>query len=258
VRQAIKLGYTLVAYDPENATAENRDGEQARSLYKQVLAKDPQAKLFVHVGYSHIDKAPGNLGGDTQPMAMQLKRLSGDDPLCVDQVQFRDVAVGGVDFGFYNSVASRFVKNVPFALRARSNGAIWSSDPRQHDVTVVLPPVDPHDLETNNVMTHDVLQREVIMPRPLFDIRQRPPWLTLGGKRVSYRIPSDMCAGELPCAVDAYYPGEPDDATPADRYTFVDSHSRNDLYLYPGRYRLRAWDATGKTLHEEEIEVPSP
>ncbi|MFC3650677.1 hypothetical protein ACFONN_03925 [Dyella humi] len=256
VRQAIKLGYTIVAYDPEDAATDDRDSQEARTLYEKVFAKDPQAKLFVHAGYSHIDKVIGNLGGKIQPMAMQLKRMSGYDPLCVDQVQFRDVAVGGLDFGFYSTVASRFFEEHPYVLRARSNGIIWSSDPQQHDVTVVLPPVSDRDLDINGMMRSDALRREVILPRAPFDLSQRPTWLTLGGHRLPYPISTDLCEGQIPCVVDAHYANEPDNATPADRYTFLRKHSHNELYLYPGHYRLRAWDATGKTLNQQNLEVP--
>jgi hypothetical protein len=262
VRQAIRLGYTIVAYDGGDARGGDRDSAQARALYEKVLAKDPQARLFVHAGYAHIDKAAGNLGGSIQPMAMQLKQLSGYDPLCVDQVQFRDVAVGGLDFGFYAAVASRFHSPLPYVLRQRGTEAIWSSDPQRHDVTVILPPAQERDLDVNGAMRdfvpHDPLHREVILPHQLpLDLEQRPTWLTLGGKRVPYRISTQACAGQLPCVIEAHYPGEPDNATPADRYTFLHNHSHNELYLYPGHYRLRAWDAGGKTLQEQDIDVPA-
>jgi hypothetical protein len=258
VRQAIHLGYTIVAYDPEDASLADRDAEQARILYEKVFAKDPQARLFVHAGYSHIDKAAGNLGGGIEPMAMQLKRLTGYDPLSVDQTQFRDVAIGGLDFGFYNTIASHFTFPVPYVLRQRGNDTIWSSDSRQHDVTVILPPAFDSDLDVNGIMKSDVLRREVILPRLPLDPNHRPSWLTLGGKRVPYPISAELCAGQMPCVVDADYPGEPDNATPADRYTFLrNSHSHNVLYLYPGHYRLRAWDDSGKTLQQQDINVPS-
>jgi hypothetical protein len=256
IRQAIKLGYIIVPYDPETAAVDNRDLQQARTLYEKIFAKDPQAKLFVHAGYSHIDKAPGNLGEGVQPMAMQLKRLSGYDPLCVDQMQFRDVAVGGLDFGFYSTVAVRFKPQEPIVLRNRQTNAVWSSDPRRHDVTVILPPAAERDLDVNGIMKTDVFLRKVVLPHTPFDLDERPQWLTLSDKRAAFRIDLDLCAGQLPCVINAYYPNEPDNAVPADRYTFTHFRSHNVLYLYPGRYRLRAWSATG-TTSQQDIEVPS-
>lgn len=257
IRQAIKLGYTLVPYDPQDATLSDRDSEEAKALYANVFAKDPQAKLFVHAGYSHIDKTPGNLGDDIQPMAQLLKRLSGYDPLCVDQVQFRDVAPGGLDFGFYSTVAVRFVPKGPIALRNRHTNAVWTSDPLRHDISVILPPAAEHDLDVNGIMKADVLRREIILPHPPFDVNERPVWLTLDHQRVAVPISQDLCDGHTPCAIDAYYPNEPDTAVPADRYTFTRAHASNVLYLYPGRYRLRAWNASGTTLSQQDIEVPA-
>ena len=262
VRQAIKLGYIIVPYDSDSASFDNRDAIQAQTLYDKVFAKDPQAKLFVHAGYSHIDKAAGNLGGDIKPMAMQLKGLSGYDPLCVDQVQFRDVAVGGLDFGFYAKVASLFSSKDPVVLRDVNTGAIWSADPRQHDVTVILPPAAERDLDTSDNkgpdFKLDVLRRIVVLPRDPLNIDERPSWLTLDGKRFAYPISTELCTGQIPCAVDAYYPREPDNAVPADRYTFARPNGHNVLYLYPGHYRLRAWSAQGTTLSQQDINITAP
>lgn len=257
IRQAIKLGYIIVPYDSDDPTVENRDSIQARTLYEKVFAKDPQAKLFVHAGYSHIDKAPGNLGDDIKPMAMELKQLSGDDPLCVDQVQFRDIAIGGLDYGDYATVASRFPSQLPIVLQNRGTHAYWSSDPRMHDISVILPPASPLDLDTSKENPTDVTRRIIVLVRPPFDFEVRPDWLALDGKRVAYKIDTDLCVKQIPCVVDAYYPDEPDNAIPADRYTFIKARMRNVLYLYPGRYRLRAWDADGKTLSEQQIDVPT-
>lgn len=258
IRQAIRLGYIIVPYDPENAEMKDREGDEARALYEKVFAKDPQAKLFVHAGYAHIDKVSGNLDGNTQPMAVQLKRLTGQDPLSVDQVQFRDVAVGGLDFGFYSNLVVRFRPQEPIVLRNRHTDTIWSSDSTRHDITVILPPAVDRDVDTNGVMRADVLRQKVVLPRLPFDPDQRPDWLSLDSKRVPFRVNLDLCSGQLPCVVDAYYPNEPDASVPADRYTFIRSHSHNELYLYPGRYRLRAWNASGTTLSEQEIDVPAP
>lgn len=256
IRQAIKLGYIIVPYDVNASSSLDRDTVEARTLYEKVFAKDPQAKLFVHAGYSHIDKTAGHLGENIKPMAMQLKILSGYDPLCVDQVQFRDVAVGGLDFGFYDKVVLEFSPHEPTALRKMDADTYWTSDPHLHDISVILPPASPSDLDYYGVANEtDAVRREVILPRPPFDLRERPSWLSLEGQRKTFPIGTDLCQGQIPCVVDAHYPDEPDSATPADRYTFLKNRSHNVLYLYPGHYRLRAWNAAGTTLSQENIDV---
>jgi hypothetical protein len=255
IRQAIKLGYIIVPYDVNPNSSVDRDTVEARTLYEKVFAKDPQAKLFVHAGYSHIDKTGGYLGENIKPMAMQLKNLSGYDPLCVDQVQFRDVAVGGLDFGFYDKVQLEFSPHEPTALRKMDSDTYWTSDPHLHDISVILPPAAAADLDYGVANEADAVRREVILPRQPFDLRERPSWLSLEGQRKTFPIDTDLCQGQIPCVVDAYYPNEPDDSTPADRYTFLKSHAHNVLYLYPGHYRLRAWNIDGTTLSQESIDV---
>lgn len=255
IRQALKLGYILVPYDTGTTSVTDREADEASTLYSKVFAADPDAKLFVHAGYAHIDKAPGNLGGNIQPMAMLLKRLSGYDPLCVDQVQFRDVAVGGLDFGFYSAVAGRFKPSGPIVLRNRQTDAVWSSDPRQHDISVILPPVAERDLDVNGIMKPDSGREVFLLPLAPFDLSQRPDWLSLGHQRLQLPISQDLCNGQVPCVVEAHYASEPDTAVPADRYTFTSAHSHNVLYLFPGRYRLRAWNAGGTTLTQQDVQV---
>ena len=255
IRQAIKLGYIIVPYDPDEPSSTGRDTIEAQTLYEKVFAKDPQAKLFVHAGYSHIDKTAGNLGNNIKPMAMQLKLLSGYDPLCVDQVQFRDVAVGGLDFGFYDKVALQFSPHQPIALRKLDSDTYWTSAPREHDITVILPPAASGDLDYGIANQADAVRREIVLPRSPFDLRERPSWLSLDGKRTTVSIDTTLCQDQVPCVVDAYYADEPDSSTPADRYTFLKGHSHNVLYLYPGHYRLRAWNAAGATLGQENIDV---
>jgi hypothetical protein len=83
----------------------------------------------------------------------------------------------------------------------------------------------------------------------------RPKWLSLGGARISTPIGTTLCRLHLPCVVEAQYVGEPDDAVAADRYAFMKNEAVSELYLFPGRYRLRSLDIKGKTLNERLITV---
>lgn len=91
VREAIRLGFVIVPYESSDMTPKIRENSQADNLYRRVFMADPAARLFVHAGYAHIDKAPGGLGEDVRPMAMELKRLSGFDPLSINQTVFSGV-----------------------------------------------------------------------------------------------------------------------------------------------------------------------
>lgn len=225
LREAIRLGYTIVAYDPINQVAD-RDDAQAENLDRKVFVRDPHARLFVMAGYAHIDKAKGHLGG-IEPMAMRLQKLTGLEPLSVDQTQFRDVEPSP-HADPYHQIIDVMEMDQPFVLQLHEGNRTWSSDPWRHDVSVVLPPMRG---------------------------QPRPGWLSLGGERQRWPIDTGLCHGVTPCVVEARYGSEPDDAIPADRYTFLHAPAASELFLRVGTYRLRAWDVAGKTLGEATIQI---
>lgn len=236
VREAIRLGFTLVPYDDgtPGGDVQARETGQANEIYERVFAHDPDARLVVAAGYAHIDKAVGRLG-QARPMAMVLAGLTGMTPLSIDQTQFVDMEWGEDQ---YHRMLSRFPTDKPEALVNRNTGNPWSAMPKFHDISVISPPTLSLKAFGNstNVMT-------------------RPTWLALGGLRHPYPIDTHLCRSQMPCAIDAHYIDEPDDATPADIYAFFNDNSSTRLYLRPGRYRLRAWNSEGRVLSEFKITV---
>jgi hypothetical protein len=100
-----EAGYRFVAYE---IRAEQRDADatgraeriavreeaQANNLIAEALADDPDARILVHVGYSHVLEAPQPQprmdpeGEDPEPLvwfAARLKEKTGIDPLTVSQ-----------------------------------------------------------------------------------------------------------------------------------------------------------------------------
>lgn len=227
VREAIRLGFVVVPYEsPGSSTAEREQG-QADNLYQRVFAHDPNARLFVHSGYAHIDKASGNFGSDIVPMAVHLKRLSGIDPLSIDQSQLRDIGGRGNNEA-YRQLTVDFHPDRPSVLVSRHDGTVWSTDRRLHDVSVLLPPMDHH---------------------------RRPGWLTLDGKRQARLVTTALCDKKVPCLIEARYANETDNATAADRVAFMVPDSVNSLYLGPGDYHLTAVDTDGRLLSERKLHI---
>jgi len=230
IREAIRLGFKVVAYESDADVLSDRETGQAQLLYRQVFKNDPKAKLFVHGGYAHIDKAVGNLGRSIKPMAMQLKQLTGFDPLSIDQTRWRDIGpMPSKDL--YNQLIAAFPVDKPSVLLSRQNGSVWASDPDRHDVDVILP-VSGH--------------------------QRRPHWLSLGGMRETRVISSEMCQRQLPCVIEARYANESDDAIPADRYVFLTGDSMNSIYLWPGEYKIVARDRGGRELAVRNLKVDKP
>lgn len=227
IREAIRLGFKVVAYESDADALADRESGQAQMLYRQVFKNDPKARLFVHAGYAHIDKAEGNLGKTIKPMAMQLKELTGFDPLSIDQTRWRDIGpMPKTDM--YNQLIAAFPVERPSVLISRQNGSVWASDPERHDVDVILPP-SGH--------------------------QRRPHWLELGDTRQTRVISSEMCQRQFPCVVEARFANESDDAVPADRYVLLVDNIMNSLYLWPGEYKITSRDREGRKLSERRVTV---
>jgi len=95
VRTAIKLGYKLVPYDDGTrsklystdfaAQINRREELEAKHLRDRIFAKDPHARVLVHVGFAHNLKSESSLGSSTiVTMARRFKTMTGINPFCVD------------------------------------------------------------------------------------------------------------------------------------------------------------------------------
>lgn len=289
VREALRLGYVLVPYDPVDRDADGRETGQARALYDKVLARDPKAKLLVHAGYAHIDKAPGRLG-KVVPMAARLQALTGLDILSVDQTEIREedpfneleaqrqvtnavrtgdslrgVPQSGLTphldaraalHGPYHQIVEAFHPQRAIVLRHTGDGRLWSARPRLYDMNVILPPANQHvsAYVRDRVIPLQLDGKAAIALPPAAD-GHRPDWLALTGRRLPQPVSRDLCANSFPCLIEAHYADEPDSAVAADRYVFLENGPDATLWLRPGRYRLRSVDIAGKVLAERPVQV---
>jgi hypothetical protein len=103
IRQSLKLGYIPVAYEhvrgsirsenPSDAINEREKG-QAAHLMERIFKQKPNARVLIYVGFSHLLKNPQGPAAEparqTQWMAGRLKKLTGIDPLTIDQVTMTD------------------------------------------------------------------------------------------------------------------------------------------------------------------------
>jgi hypothetical protein len=84
LRQALKIGYTLIPYDafPETDSI-SRDEQQALNIINQTLRKDTSAKILVFGGMGHIFDSKG-----FQTMGWYFKEHSSIDPLTINFLYF--------------------------------------------------------------------------------------------------------------------------------------------------------------------------
>ncbi len=243
VRTALRLGFKIVPYEAtSNATGNDRELEQARNLIAATLKKDPKARIVVNAGFAHIQKAGTYLGGES--MAQHFERLSGIEPLSIEQTMMVPHLKPASDHPYYSAIIATRSPNVP-VIYVDADGKPWSLKKSGYDASVVFPP--------------EVYERE------------RPTWLALGGLRVPYQVSGALCSLNYPCLVEARYKDEDDSAIPADRAvvsiggnfaTVKDSLNESTstlplrtLWLRPGEYRLVAKDKDDRILTRRNVIV---
>ena len=118
IRQALELGFKLVAYEDPQAKKHSpteRDSIQALNIAR-ILKQDPEAKIFVYAGYGHI--AEKSTTPDFIPMGMAFKRMTGIDPLTIDQTDMTEES----NFSFGKAFYDAYVEKFPLHFRIHSAG----------------------------------------------------------------------------------------------------------------------------------------
>ncbi|MGH8211678.1 MAG: hypothetical protein ACREPP_00445 [Rhodanobacteraceae bacterium] len=241
VREALKLGYKVVAYEADDQyQGDEREAQQARHLAK-LFKDDPATRLVVNAGYAHIQKEGKFLGA--QSMAEHFMDDTGMQPLSVEQTMLISHDGSALDHPYYRAVVQSLDPSRPIVF-VNTEGKPWSLRPG-YDVSVFFPMTRMHN--------------------------GRPTWLTLGGLRVPYYVDGGICQDHFPCLIEARYADEPDDAIPADRMVLdpvplttignievTTSDTKvtpsGELYLRPGNYRLSVTDEN-RTFVRRSIKV---
>jgi len=243
VRTAIKLGFKVVGYESEKeGNGDVREYDQAKNLYERVFKNDPNARVVVNAGYAHIQENGRYLGG--QSMAQHFRKLSGIDPLTVEQTMLIEHPPGTENHPYYHAVVDSVKPTAPIVF-VDKDGKPWSLKAKAYDVSVIFPV--------------DQLQND------------RPTWLDLGGLRKPYFVSgSSFCQNEYPCLIEARYADESDDAIPADRLVLnpvekaerledrlIKGHgeAQASLYLRPGRYHVLSTNEANRVLYRQDITV---
>lgn len=206
VRQAKRLGFTLVNYDNFSA---HREQDEARNLVR-ILKQHPGKKVFVVAGYDHIKRIDGR-------MAKLLPKLYAKPFLSIDQL------------GNTNDVMNSTCHLSGSSADDRAAGTLssmrWRSGGRGTDITV---------WRTGAY----ALDREVGPSSEWLSLG--------GARRHHRFSTDDACgeSGKV-CLVEARYASEPENAVPADRYLVSGTEHFADLYLRDGQYVVTYRNASG-------------
>jgi hypothetical protein len=227
VREALRLGYVLVPYEAQRTQEDTTDGHtpqqrrdsiEARNLYEAVFRHDPAAKVLVHAGYSHVleEVSPG-----WSPMALYFRRMSGIDPVTVDQTRLSERSAPEYEDPAYRAaIGAGLLGDAPVVL-LDSAGRPYSPAAFRVDVQLF----GPRTTYTNG----------------------RPGWMSLGGTRVMTTVATPECAKRV-CIVEARAPAEPDNAVALDHAEAAQTTAVS-LFLPRGRQaRIRISDPAGTVL----------
>ena len=230
IRMAIGLGFKVIPYEDQTPGKYTPTGRAAMEAQKiaDIIRKDSSARILVLSGItSSIEKA---LGDQNWPMAYQLKRFTGHDPLTIDQTELTEGS--NFEYGryFYEKLADRIqLKEAMIAFRK--------------DNPVSLLENDHYDLQ-------------VIHPRS-GSIRNRPSWIGMNNNRKEFAIrPTERNM----FMVQGYYTNEYSEESlpfliPADQTISADTDGYYYLYLNPGKYTLVYRDMNYQILSIKEITV---
>lgn len=243
VREALKLGYRVVAYEAlSDVTGDAREEEQARNLKRDVYKDHPDARLVVNAGFAHIQEHGKYLNGAA--MAQHFARITDIDPLTIEQTMLIPHDNKASDHPYYRDVMHKLAPKEALVF-VDQKGEPWTLKPKAYDVSVFFP---------EETMQHG-----------------RPTWLALGGMRQTVEVSGRMCDNHYPCMVEARYDGYPDEAIPTDRVVIEFKGKMNayggkvrqssdpdpvaDLWLRPGNYQILSRDMDNQPRHRQSIVV---
>lgn len=230
VRQSLKLGYRPVGYEfswsgnreprsPADSINE-REIAQATNLVERIFKKDPQARVFIYVGFSHLMKNEQNRSAQpdrrVQWMAGRLKGMTGIDPLTIDQVAMTDPAEG--------SLHAAVLKEL-FPDPAAGAGALVlrSADGKQFLVRGTY--AGDADLQVFHSLTREV--------------DGRPDWLAMGGYRKPRAIPAELLPASGRRLVQAFVADESGAVTAMDQFLVEAGAAKPPVFMLPeGSYRF--------------------
>ena len=220
VRKALKLGYTLVAYEHYASEIKDpgermmgRENGQAKNI-AEILQKDPNAKILVHCGYGHLNE---NIKDSIGLMAAMLKLNFNIDPLTIDQQDMLEEN----NEPYYNLI------NIKEPSVYVSNNGFFSDLNANHKVDLV-----------------------VFFPRTKY-INGRPDWLVYDKNRKYYFIKLNQIKLIYPVMISAFYKGEDISATvPADIIEIANQNDKVALVLNKGEYILQIKDSSGNITEQ--------
>jgi hypothetical protein len=194
--KAIADGWKFISYEPIGPDDAWRESNMAKNIVQQIFSKNPKARVFVYVGYSHAQKVPvAYKDDDRSKLAAQLKRLTGIDPLTINQTTLYDHYTSDQQESYYARARKKVRGMTPVVLLTKNGGGLkLSGDKSAFDFEVVYP---RYEIDPNT---------------------GRPTWmglLSIGGLQPR-EVPQNLLPDVGSRLIYAYRANSPKDASPFD------------------------------------------
>lgn len=233
VRQAAAVGYQLFDYEQRidqrpskgadrNVQTTAREQAQAENI-KNWLDTNPSARVFIYVGGGHGSKIPDR--NDVAWMALRLQRMTGIDPLTINQNFGTPRGRAEFDGSLYRGAANIGVLQFPAALINA----------------------------TGQWLTHPGYDLVIFLPR-LADIEGRPGWLGMNGYRKNHAL--NLAPIPTRSLVRAFVKGEPAGSIAMDQILVAANQTEATLMLPVGEYHVWRQFANGESTQLASVVVP--
>jgi hypothetical protein len=203
LRGAVKDKWQFAEYDPvpdQNAsTIEEsmrlRELGAVDNLMNKIFLKDPKARVFIYVGYSHASERPAYVNDKTHAwLAALLAHRLGIDPLTIDQsTMFSYDSQREAEHPLYRPALRRFGRSEPFVLKSSQGGYEVLGGYRHKIDMQVFHPDDARVTATG-----------------------RPAWMETQAHLRPRPVPAQLLPTSGRRLIQAFHAEDGDDAVPAD------------------------------------------
>lgn len=147
IRDAIRDNWKFVSYDINDPKRFLKEGKQyrkslgAQNISDRILRENPNAKIFMLVGLGNAAKLPESITAfDRSQISGQIKRLTGIDPLVIDQTAMFEQHHGEKLKKIYAASLEKHISSRPFVLIGKDGKHLALANGKgYYDIEVVHP-----------------------------------------------------------------------------------------------------------------------
>lgn len=222
LRETKASGWTLVSYESISPSGNlsrteqvlSREIGQAKNIVDRIFSQKPDAKVLIYVGYAHAAKVALPWPGERPMawMAAQLKKLTGIDPLTIDQSILFERNVALPANAVFQEVVSTFSPTAPIVIKRKDGSAgVFEYPSGAFDLQVLHPPTKR--------------------------TAGRATWLMTLANRRPVDIPVSLLSDKSRRLIYAFHEGDPASAAPADVVLVTPGSPVPKFMLPPGKFR---------------------